>query len=560
VGQSLPGRQETGIAGASGWASPCSFGLGPSDKALLRTNRPALDSALDGAAARALNTLRALPGAQPFAAEWQAQRFQELLTRHWMMLADGRHDSVDYAPGNSFAAFRDEIGMPPHTMTVASAAMAEDLVRALVQAHWPRSWLGALSTGRDAKRRDALSDALAALLRTTLADAGRTHAADRERDGQRSDKALETQRRMIEGAVHTMLDDLATGLAAGDTACRAVAPGIGERLDRLAERLNVGLEALDATYSAACRSAREAEQGIVHLAGQLEQLREGGERGRTCMAAARTRVEALEAVTITVGSAMNGLVKTADATRDDARSGGELAEAALGTMADIERSADRIGQIIGSIDEIAFQTNLLALNAGIEAARAGDAGRGFAVVAAEVRALAQRSADAAKEIKGLVHGTKRQVDSGLERVGRTQQAIAALATQMNDISIRIAETARETESQRGVLDDLAATVVLANGTCDATAALAEQVTPQADELHAVIVELGNKVRAFTMERQNGAGPASTKSTSTKSASTKSISTAPSIRLVADNRANAQGSGPVGPVPPDSLGYLRSLGM
>ena len=101
-------------------------------------------------------------------------------------------------------------------------------------------------------------------------------------------------------------------------------------------------------------------------------------------------------------------------TKSGAAQGGEVVRRAVVAMGEIEKSAGQISQIIGVIDEIAFQTNLLALNAGVEAARAGDAGRGFAVVASEVRALAQRSADAAKEIKALISASTQQVDSGVK--------------------------------------------------------------------------------------------------------------------------------------------------
>ena len=97
----------------------------------------------------------------------------------------------------------------------------------------------------------------------------------------------------------------------------------------------------------------------------------------------------------------------------------------MAAMTAIDKSSKQIGQIIGVIDEIAFQTNLLALNAGVEAARAGDAGRGFAVVASEVRALAQRSAEAAKEIKGLISASTAQVDQGVALVAQTGEALAA---------------------------------------------------------------------------------------------------------------------------------------
>ena len=120
-------------------------------------------------------------------------------------------------------------------------------------------------------------------------------------------------------------------------------------------------------------------------------------------------------------------------------------------MASIEHSSQEIGQIIGVIDEIAFQTNLLALNAGVEAARAGDAGRGFAVVASEVRALAQRSAGAAKEIKGLIAKSASQVGSGVKLVGDTGQTLTRMAAQVAEVTSLVTDIAASTQEQATAL-------------------------------------------------------------------------------------------------------------
>jgi methyl-accepting chemotaxis protein len=168
-------------------------------------------------------------------------------------------------------------------------------------------------------------------------------------------------------------------------------------------------------------------------------------------------------------------------------------------MADIEASAEKIGQIIGVIDEIAFQTNLLALNAGIEAARAGDSGRGFAVVAQEVRALAQRSADAAREIKQLVTGTKAQVEAGVEHVHRTQDAIGSIVRQVAEINEAIGGIAREGATEADGLDGVTAGVAGIGRALEAGAAAAGRLGATGGDLHTVILELGRTIREFHVE-------------------------------------------------------------
>ena len=116
----------------------------------------------------------------------------------------------------------------------------------------------------------------------------------------------------------------------------------------------------------------------------------------------------------------------ARATRQSAEASGEVVARAVEAMGKIKELSNQITQIIGVIDEIAFQTSLLALNAGVEAARAGETGRGFAVVASEVRALAQRSAEAAKEIKMLISTAAEEVDNGVAHVSQTGMSLSEI--------------------------------------------------------------------------------------------------------------------------------------
>ena len=208
---------------------------------------------------------------------------------------------------------------------------------------------------------------------------------------------------------------------------------------------------------------------------------------------------ALDQITATVRKTASGAKQCSDvvlAARGDAEKSGEIVRDAVGAMSAIEQSSTQISQIIGVIDEIAFQTNLLALNAGVEAARAGDAGRGFAVVASEVRALAQRSADAAKEIKTLISSSGTPVGAGVSLVGQTGEALNRIVERVAEIDGLVSEISASAQEQATGLQQVNTAVNQMDQVTQQNAAMVEQSTAASHSLAQEADVLNQSVSRF----------------------------------------------------------------
>jgi methyl-accepting chemotaxis protein len=182
--------------------------------------------------------------------------------------------------------------------------------------------------------------------------------------------------------------------------------------------------------------------------------------------------------------------------KTDAENSGKVVRQAVDAMSAIEQSSKQVSQIVGVIDEIAFQTNLLALNAGVEAARAGDAGRGFAVVATEVRGLAQRSAEAAKEIKALISASSQQVNSGVGLVGETGKALERIVLQVTQITTLVTEIAASAQEQATGLAQVNTAVNQMDQVTQQNAAMVEQSTAASHSLAQEAEKLAQLVASF----------------------------------------------------------------
>jgi methyl-accepting chemotaxis protein len=188
--------------------------------------------------------------------------------------------------------------------------------------------------------------------------------------------------------------------------------------------------------------------------------------------------------------------KLAETARGVAQGGGEVATAAIGAVGDIQASSQRITEIVGMMDEIAFQTNLLALNAAVEAARAGDAGRGFAVVAQEVRALAQRSSQASKEIKGLISVSNQNMEKGVTLVNKAGAALGDIVTSVRQAAEIVSTIATASAEQSKGVQQIDDTVSALESVTQKNAALVEETTAALGAVDAQVSELAGAAGFF----------------------------------------------------------------
>ena len=289
----------------------------------------------------------------------------------------------------------------------------------------------------------------------------------------------------------------------------------GDLSHRIDERFPADYEKLRADFNGAMAKLQDTMRTVAASAsairsgtGEISTASDDLSRRTEQQAASlEETAAALDEITATVRRTAEG-AKHARAVvgnaRGNAEQSGLVVRQAVDAMSGIERSSREISQIIGVIDEIAFQTNLLALNAGVEAARAGEAGRGFAVVASEVRALAQRSAEAAKEIKALISTSGVQVEQGVTFVGQTGEALVRIVAQVAEIDGIVGEIASSAQEQATGLDQVNTAVNQMDQVTQQNAAMVEESTAAS---HALSQETGELTRLIGEFRLGDAGAA-----------------------------------------------------
>ncbi|MEP9398109.1 methyl-accepting chemotaxis protein, partial [Mesorhizobium sp. KR2-14] len=318
-----------------------------------------------------------------------------------------------------------QIARPVSQMTAAMRALASGDHGVAVPAVGRRDEVGQMAAAVETFKAAAIEK-----LRLEAEAAASRQRAEEERAAAAARKAEEDRQDAV--AIAALGEGL-DRLSQGDLVHRIEAP-FPDKLVKLRADFNGSVEKLQQTLLAISASVGTIHAGTGEISSAADDL---SRRTEQQAASLEETAAALDEITATVRKTAEGAVHARDVVagaKGDAETSGAVVRQAIAAMGMIEKSSEQISRIIGVIDEIAFQTNLLALNAGVEAARAGDAGRGFAVVASEVRALAQRSAEAAREIKGLISTSTTQVGEGVKLVAETGKALERIVVEVAEIN------------------------------------------------------------------------------------------------------------------------------
>jgi methyl-accepting chemotaxis protein len=308
----------------------------------------------------------------------------------------------------------------------------------------------------------------------------------------------EADRNAAAEEVALVVDSVAAALerlSGGDLQFRLV-DAFEQEYEKLRADFNIATDRLQEAMKAIAANTNGVQSGAEDITRAADDLSRRTDQQASSLRETATTLGQITATVHKTAENANEARATVSAAKTDAERSGAVLRETVRAMSEIETSAKQIGNIIGVIDEIAFQTNLLAVNAGIEAARAGDAGRGFAVVATEVRALAQRSANAAKEIKALISTSSRGVEAGVQLVGETGTTLERIVAHVARLNNLVSDIAAATRDQANGLSQVNNAVDQIDQVTRQNAAMVEQSTAASHHLAEEAAELTRLVGQF----------------------------------------------------------------
>ncbi|CDZ26157.1 Methyl-accepting chemotaxis protein McpM [Neorhizobium galegae bv. officinalis] len=444
------------------------IGLGQEQRRSLAEIRPVIKDTIGGALDAFYRKIKGNPQtAKFFSNDAHIAHAKSRQVTHWDSIASGRYDAEYVEAVSTIGRTHARLGLEPRWYIGGYALLLDGIIRAVISRE--------MSGFFQEKKAKVLSEHLSSVVKAALLDMDYAISVYLE--------ALADERKQVEATQEKAKLEQDAALAALDSALKSLSDGdltfelwqeLAPNFAKLRQNYNSSVAELDAAMREISTSVEQVRAESDGISSATENMARRTEQQASAL---EQTAAALEEITTISGQAAQRTREVQVIARESASEtvrSGKVVEEAIAAMGDIEQSSQKMTQIIGAIDEIAFQTNLLALNAGVEAARAGEQGKGFAVVAQEVRELAQRSAAAAKEIKELIDQSSNDVHRGVELVNKTGQALVGIGDRVKSIDDHISSIARSAQEQASGIEEINSAIRSMDQITQQNAALMEE--------------------------------------------------------------------------------------
>lgn len=438
-----------------------------------------LDGALDGFY-RVIASRRELSA--HFESPQQMSRAKAMQAEHWQAVFRDGVDNRFFQRATRIGSVHARIGLEPKWYVGAYGLVLDELITAIIAP----GWRGMLPWRR-AQARQVATLVKVSLLDIDLALSGYFHNSEER----------------IRALVSDKLGAALRQVAAGDLTARI--DGFPPEYRQVEDDFNAALTVLSETLGNVVNGMESMSSGATEIRSASDDLSRRTEEQAANLEETAAAISSINASVQESASTSAGARGTIADTTSRAQDGAQIVSEAVAAMQQIESSSQEITSIIAVIESISFQTNLLALNAGVEAARAGEAGKGFAVVANEVRALAQRCAEAADEVKALISASSVQVGRGVDLVGRSGDAFAAINRDISTLSDAIQTIADSAALQAENLSQINSVITELDRSTQQNAAMAEECTAAATSLTREAGLLNTALSQFIVNARGNAG-------------------------------------------------------
>ncbi len=469
----------------------------------IRSMRDVIDQALPGALDKFYDKVKRTSQAHAFfSSNEQMQHARSAQIAHWKNISNADFGEDYNRKVRAIGTVHARIGLEPRWYLGGYAIVLDSLIRAALEKASPRRGL----FGK--KVDDTFATGLAGLCKAVLLDIDLAVSVYLEELEKEREKArAEAQAR--QNSQEALIENLKAGLLAlsrGDLGFR-FENRFDPEFEELRENFNAAASALSSALGQVSKAVTHLETGVDEIAIAAEDLAHRTERQAANLSHAAASVRTVSTGVEQTAQITLAASQAATSACEAGNKSNTVTQETIAAMRDIAASSEKMSSIVDLIDQISFQTSILSLNAGVEAARAGEAGRGFAVVATEVRVLAERSAQSAKEIRKLISSAGQQVNHGVRLVGDASATLADMSRQVEDIADFVSRISALAHEQVSTLNEINKSVAEIDQSTQQNAAMVEQSSAATHTLRNETQSLTRTISHFRLDGQTANVPA-----------------------------------------------------